>query len=153
MANQQFVERNRNLEPYPAWDQLPGPTVREWAIFFGQNITAGEMVVPPLSITSEILEHIPDGIPAVFQVDCKVCPDVCTRQRCRRPHCECVHPDFIDFSWVPLNSPCRNFFRGHCTREQCENVHEPPYDGGPPRGRGGGHANLMWTKNEIRVFD
>ena len=54
MANQQFIERNPDIEPYPVWCQLPGPTVREWAIFFRQNITAGEMVVPSLSITSEI---------------------------------------------------------------------------------------------------
>ena len=123
MANLQFVECNDTIEPYPTWDQLPGSTVREWAIFFGQNITAGEMVAPPLSILSEIPEHIPDGVPAVFQADCRACPDVRSLQRCRRLHCDCVDPDFIDFSRVLLNSPCWNFFRGLCTRDYCENVH------------------------------
>ena len=54
----------------------------------------------------------------------RVCPDICGRQTCRRPHCECVHPDFVDHAWVPLNSPCRNFFRGHCHKEGgCPNLH------------------------------
>ena len=54
----------------------------------------------------------------------RVCPDICGRQMCRRPHCECVHPDFVDHAWVPLNSPCRNFFRGHCHKEGgCPNLH------------------------------
>ena len=123
MANQHLVERNPNIVSYPNWTELPAATMREWAIFFGQNITASEMVVPPLSITGEFPEHVPDGIPASFHAEGRVCPDICNRQRCRRPHCECIHPDFIDFSWVSLNSPCRNFFRGHCPRVHCENVH------------------------------
>ena len=54
----------------------------------------------------------------------RVCPDVCRRQTCRRPHCECTHPDFVDHAWVPLNSLCRNFFRGHCAKEGgCPNLH------------------------------
>ena len=123
MANQHLVERNHDIVAYPSWAELPAVTMREWAIFFGQNITASEMVVPPLSITGEFPEHVPDGIPASFHAEGRVCPDICNRQRCRRHHCECIHPDFIDFSWVPLNSPCRNFFRGHCPRVHCENVH------------------------------
>ena len=123
MANQHLVERNPNIVSYPEWHELPAATMREWAIFFGQNITASEMVVPPMSITCEFPEHVPDGIPASFQAEGRVCPDICNRQRCRRHRCECIHPDFIGFSWVPLNSPCRNFFRGHCPRAHCENVH------------------------------
>ena len=73
------------------------------------------MVVPPLSILSEIPEHIPDG--------CRACPDVRSQQRCRRSRCDCVHADFINFFWVPLNSPCKNFFKGLCTGEYCENIH------------------------------
>ena len=54
----------------------------------------------------------------------RVCPDVCGRQTSRRRDCECVHPDFVDHAWVPLNSPCRNFFRGHCSKEGgCPNLH------------------------------
>ena len=54
----------------------------------------------------------------------RVCPDICGRQTCRRPLCECVHPDFVDHAWVPLNSPCRNFFRGHFHKEGgCPNLH------------------------------
>ena len=54
----------------------------------------------------------------------RVCPDICGRQTFRRPHCECVHPDFVDHAWVPLNSPCRNFFGGHCHKEGgCPNLH------------------------------
>ena len=35
-----------------------------------------------------------------------------------------MHPDFVDHAWVPLNSPCRNFFRGHCHKEGgCPNLH------------------------------
>ena len=123
MASQHLVERNTNIVSYPEWHELPPATMREWAIFFGQNISASEMVVPPMSITSEFPEHVPDGIPASFQAEGRVCPDIGNRQRCRRHRCECIHPDFIDFSWVPLNSPCRNFFRGHCPRAHCENVH------------------------------
>ena len=69
MANQHLVERNHDIVAYPSWAELPAVTMREWAIFFGQNITASEMVVPPLSITGEFPEHVPDGIPASFHAE------------------------------------------------------------------------------------
>ena len=83
MANQHLVERNTNIVSYPEWHELPPATMREWAIFFGQNISASEMVVPPMSITGEFPEHVPDGIPASFQAEGRVCPDIGNRQRCR----------------------------------------------------------------------
>ena len=54
MANQQFIEWNPDIEPYPVWRQLPGPTMREWAIFFRQTSRQVKWWCLPLSITSEI---------------------------------------------------------------------------------------------------
>ena len=92
--------------------------MRDWALFFGQDIAAHEVLNPPMQILAEFQEDIPMGMQREFPLgQRRVCPDICGRQTCRRPHCECVHPDFVDHAWVPLNSPCRNFFRGHCHKE------------------------------------
>ncbi|CAE7245301.1 unnamed protein product, partial [Symbiodinium pilosum] len=116
---------NLDVVEYPVWDELPGGTRRDWALFFGQDIAAREVLNPPMQILAEFQEDIPMGMQREFPLgQRRVCPDVCGRQTCRRPHCECIHPDFVDHAWVPLNCPCRNFFRGHCTKEGgCPNLH------------------------------
>ncbi|CAE7427707.1 unnamed protein product, partial [Symbiodinium pilosum] len=118
------LERNLDVVEYPAWDDLPGATRRDWALFCGQDISLHEVLNPPMQVLAEFMEDVPMGMQREFPLgQRRVCPDVCTRQTCRRPHCECIHPDFVDHAWVPLNSPCRNFFRGHCTKEGgCPNL-------------------------------
>ena len=119
------LDRNPDVVEYPPWDGLPGATRRDWALFFGQDIAAHEVLNPPMQILAEFQEDIPMGMQREFPLgQRRACPDMCGRQTCRRPHCECVHPDFVDHAWVPLNSPCRNFFRGHCHKEGgCPNLH------------------------------
>ena len=90
-------------------------------MFFGQNITAGEMtypplsimaeipqqvpegVYPPLSIMAEIPQQVPEGVPATFTAPrFRVCADVCGGQRCRRPDCSGVHPDLLGPPKLPM---------------------------------------------------
>ena len=119
------LDRNTEAVEYPPWEGLPGATRRDWALFFGQDISLHEVPNPPMQVLAEFTGEVPMGMQREFPLGHRrVCPDVCGRQTCRRRDCECVHPDFVDHAWVPLNSPCRNFFRGHCSKEGgCPNLH------------------------------
>ena len=100
-------------------DTMDGSDRRDWSLFFGQSYRNLQRTVPPISLTSLYPAVLPANQAVEFGNDPVhrrlVCPDIVKRQRCRRSPCHCVHPDFIDNSWVPLNGACRNFFRG------CEN--------------------------------
>ena len=107
MADQLHLAR-ATQSAMASWDAMEGTDRRDWSLFFGQSYRYySQQRVPPSSITSLYPERLATNQAVEFPSDPvrpkTVCPDIVKRQCCRRSPCMCIHPDFIDYSWVPLS--------------------------------------------------
>ena len=63
------LDTNVDAVAYPLWDELPGDVLRDWALFFGQDISAQQVINPAMHIISEFEEEVPMGMQRNFTDD------------------------------------------------------------------------------------